>query len=62
MQDIDAACRALADTLGICWSAGRDERLGEWDYRIVFSIDGPPFLELIQGPQGSPWDASGGSL
>jgi hypothetical protein len=61
VQDIDAACRELTDTLGIGWSPIRDGSLDEWDYRIVFSVDGPPFLELIQGPPGSPWDASTGS-
>jgi len=61
VQDIDAACRELTDTLAIDWSPVRDGRLGEWDYRIVFSIDGPPFLELVQGPPGSPWDTSTGS-
>lgn len=61
VQDIDAACRELTDTLGIDWSPIHDGRLGEWDYRIVFSVDGPPFLELIHGPPGSPWDAGTGS-
>ena len=61
VADIDAACRELGATLGIEWSPVRDGRLGEWDYRIVFSIHGPPFVELIQGPPGSPWDARGGS-
>jgi hypothetical protein len=37
------------------------DRLGEWDYRIVFTAGGPPFIELIEGPPGSPWDASRGA-
>ncbi|MFG2212921.1 VOC family protein [Streptomyces sp. NPDC048638] len=37
------------------------DKLGEWDYRIVFSTGGPPFIELIEGGTGSPWDAAGGA-
>jgi hypothetical protein len=61
VQDIEAATREMTATLGVAWSPVRDGRLGDWDYRIVFSVDGPPFLELVEGPPGSPWDSSGGS-
>lgn len=61
VQDIDLAIREMTDTLGVAWSPVCDGRLGDWDYRIVFSVDGPPFLELIEGPPGSPWDASAGA-
>jgi ketosteroid isomerase-like protein len=61
VQDIEVATRELTETLGVVWSPIRDGRLGDWDYRIVFSVDGPPFLELVEGPPGSPWDASAGS-
>jgi len=60
VQDIDSATRQLTDTLGVDWSPIRDGRLEDWPYRIVFSLEGPPFLELIEGSPGSPWDASGG--
>lgn len=39
----------------------REGRLAEWEYTIVFSAGGPPFFEVIQGPAGSPWDATAGS-
>lgn len=61
VADIEAAARELTEALGVAWGEIRDRRLGEWDYRIVFSVDGPPFLELLEGPPGSPWDASAGS-
>lgn len=51
----------LSRTLGLTWSPVRDGQLGHWDYRIVFSTQGPPFFEVIQGPVGSPWDATAGS-
>lgn len=61
VPDIEAATRDLTETLGAAWSPILDRRLGDWDYRIVFSVDGPPFVELIEGPAGSPWDASAGA-
>lgn len=61
VQDVEAATRELSATLGVAWGPIRGGRLAEWEYRIVFSIDGPPFLELVEGPPGSPWDASAGS-
>jgi Glyoxalase/Bleomycin resistance protein/Dioxygenase superfamily len=61
VQDIDRATADLGRTLGVKWSPVREGRLGDWDYKIVFSAEGPPFFEVIQGPAGSPWDATTGS-
>lgn len=61
VQDIERAASDLTRALGVTWSPVRDGRLGDWDYRIVFSTEGPPFFEVIQGPPGSPWDATAGS-
>ncbi|WP_092109599.1 VOC family protein [Brevibacterium sandarakinum] len=61
VQDLDRATADLTRALGMVWSPARDGKLGPWDYRIVFSVEGPPFFEVIEGPLGSPWDASAGS-
>ncbi|MCM6774815.1 VOC family protein [Nocardia sp. CDC159] len=61
VQDIRRATDDLTRALGVQWGPVRTGRLGEWEYRIVFSVQGPPFFEVIQGDPGSPWDASGGS-
>lgn len=61
VQDIESATAELTDTLGVTWSPIRPGRLGEWDYQIVFSVQGPPFFEVIHGPPASPWDATTGS-
>lgn len=60
VRDIKQAITDLARVLGVTWSPVRDGQLGDWDYRIVFSTQGPPFFEVIQGPPGSPWDATSG--
>lgn len=61
VQDIERATEDLTRAVGVRWNPVREGRLGEWDYRIVFSVAGPPFFEVIEGPPGSPWDASEGS-
>ncbi|MFF1921332.1 VOC family protein [Streptomyces sp. NPDC058221] len=58
VPDIEQAMQDFKRAAGVAWSDPVSDRLGEWDYRIVFTAGGPPFVELIEGPPGSPWDAS----
>ncbi len=60
VPDLAHAMAELERGLGVRWSRPRGGQLGAWEYDIVFSRRGPPFLELIQGPPGSPWDAGAG--
>ncbi|GAA2941921.1 VOC family protein [Streptomyces enissocaesilis] len=61
VPDIEQAMQDFQRAAGAEWSDPVSDRLGEWDYRIVFTAGGPPFIELIEGPPGSPWNASGGA-
>ncbi|MFI5665063.1 VOC family protein [Streptomyces sp. NPDC051684] len=61
VPDIEQTMRDFRRSAGVEWSEPASDRLGEWDYRIVFTTGGPPFIELIEGPSGSPWDASAGA-
>lgn len=61
VEDLDAAREELSAALGIVWSDIVERRNGDWEIRVCFSKEGPPYLELIEGPAGSPWDCSGGS-
>ncbi|MET7362296.1 VOC family protein [Streptomyces sp. NPDC005562] len=61
VPDLERAMQDFRRSAGVEWSAPHSDRLGAWDYRIVFSAGGPPFIELIEGPAGSPWDASQGA-
>lgn len=61
VPDLDLATADLSRTVGTTWSSVREGRLGDWDFRIVFSREGPPFFEVIEGAPGSPWDASEGA-
>lgn len=61
VPDIERAMDDLGRSVGAEWSAPAADRIGEWDFRIAFTRGGPPFIELIEGPAGSPWDASQGA-
>ncbi|MFE2161820.1 VOC family protein [Streptomyces lydicus] len=61
VPDIERAMQDLQRTAGVEWSEPAAGKLGEWDYRIAFTRGDPPFIELIEGPAGSPWDASAGA-
>jgi hypothetical protein len=61
VEDIDAAREELGAALGLEWSEIVVRENGEWRIRVCFAKQGPPYLELIEGPAGSPWEAIGGS-
>lgn len=59
--DLDAAMADLADAVGCAWHEPWDDTLGEWAFRTTFSTGSPPYIELITGSAGSPWDAAPGA-
>ncbi|MFJ9415029.1 VOC family protein [Streptomyces sp. NPDC101227] len=61
VPEIEAAIRDLGTAAGVEFREPKADRLGGWDYRITFTRGGPPYIELIEGPPGSPWDASTGA-
>ncbi|MEV3988728.1 VOC family protein [Streptomyces sp. NPDC049837] len=61
VPDLERAMVDFERSAGVGWGDPLSDRLGEWDFRIVFTTGGPPFIELIEGSPGSPWDASAGA-
>jgi len=61
VDDIERSQEELTRALGVTWARTLDLRLEDWEYRLSLSNEGPPYLELLEGPPGSPWDAAGGS-
>ncbi|MFI9723202.1 VOC family protein [Streptomyces sp. NPDC052396] len=61
VPDLERAMHDFRRAAGLEWSEPVSDRIGEWDFRIVFTTGGPPFIELIEGPAGSPWDATAGA-
>jgi peroxiredoxin len=63
VQDLDAAMAELSRGLGLRWSEVLDNPRDGWHFRVAFSFEGPPYIELLEGrPQpGSPWDTTHGN-
>jgi hypothetical protein len=61
VEDLEAAREELGNALGLEWSDIVVREIDEWTIRVCFAKQGPPYLELIEGPAGSPWEATGGS-
>ncbi|MBB5912719.1 hypothetical protein BJY24_001586 [Nocardia transvalensis] len=60
VAELERAMADLTASAGVEWREIRRDRIGDWDFRIVFSVGGPPYFELIEAGPGSPWDASDG--
>jgi hypothetical protein len=60
VPDITQAIAELSTVLGATWTQVLERPAGEWQVRIAFTREGPPFLELIEGPPESPWAAPDG--
>jgi hypothetical protein len=60
VEDLDAAMAELTRAVGLRWGEPHDSTYGEWRIRVVYSA-GPPFVELVQGEPGGPWDTTEGS-
>lgn len=60
VRDLEQAMEELTQAAGVAWSEPMAREMGEWSFRLVYSVDGPPHIELVEGPPGSPWDASDG--
>ena len=62
VQDIEASRDELGRALGLSWTDIVDRDVtDDWKIRICFSREGPPYIELVEGPPGSPWDCTDGS-
>lgn len=70
VPDLHQAMDELSSTLGLSWPLpqSRTRRFRgptgtfDADLRFVYSRQGPPYLELIEGIPGTPWDTTPGRL
>lgn len=60
VEDLDAAMAELSSAAGLQWAKVVSREIGEWTYRLVYSTTGPPYVELVEGGAGTPWDVSTG--
>jgi len=62
VPDLEAAMEELGAGLGVELVGPQERELGDCVLRIAFARTPPPYVELIEGPPGSLWDASAGAL
>jgi hypothetical protein len=55
VPDLEAAMDELSRTMGLTWGRIRPSSMGSWEYRLAFSQQGPPHVELIEAPEDGPW-------
>ena len=55
VSDLMQARETLGMTFGAQWTAEQCVQFPDYDFRYVFSLTGPPYLELCQGAPGSPF-------
>lgn len=60
VEDLDAAMKELSSATGLQWANVINREIGDWTYRLVYSTTGPPYIELVEGGAGTPWDVSTG--
>jgi len=61
VQNLEDAMEELSRTLGLTWGEIKVNHTFDAPQRVVFSREGPPYFELIQGAPGSQWDPTAGS-
>ncbi len=61
VPDLEAAMDELGAALGVELVGPLEREIGDAVLRIAFARTPPPYLELIEGPPGSIWDATGGA-
>jgi hypothetical protein len=61
VPDLQRAMEELTAGMGLQWSEVIETEWGDGKLRIAFSRTPRPYLELIEGPPGSPWDAGTGA-
>ncbi|MEE4490789.1 VOC family protein [Streptomyces sp. BE230] len=55
VPDLGRAMEDLTAVSAVRWHDPVDGRIGDWPYRIAFTVQGPPFIELIEAAPGGPW-------
>jgi hypothetical protein len=67
VRDMDAAMAELGRDLQLNWKGGKPQSMRlqisgeerEIEMRIAHSVQGPPYLELIEARPNTPWDVNG---
>jgi len=66
---LDTAAKAMSDAVGISWRPERNVTVQTTTstgtltvpFRMLYSVQGPPFIELIEAIPGTIWSVAGGT-
>jgi hypothetical protein len=61
VEDIHTAMDELGASLGVTWEEPHTSTYGESTITVAYTIEGPPYLELVQGDKEGPWSTEDGS-
>jgi ketosteroid isomerase-like protein len=59
VENIGRASEQLERAVGLRFEAPVQRRIGEWTVLVAYSLHGPPYIELIEAPPGTPWSTDG---
>ncbi len=65
-RDFEATCAELAVVCGLTWATPMRRRFDlrqphgvtEVDFRLTYSVEGPPYYEILEASPGTVWDPS----
>ena len=60
VEDLDAAMEEFSRTLGLEFNEPHESTYAGSRIRVCYSLQGPPYVELIQGEPGGMWSTSDG--
>ena len=58
--ELEPAMQELSRALGVTWGEIKTGDYKPEPIRFVFSVQGPPHIELIEGGEQGPWSSAGG--
>jgi len=59
VPEIGAAIAELSDALGLTFQPVKTARFGSVEFPLTYSVEGPPFIELMEQADGAPFPALG---
>jgi hypothetical protein len=70
VPDVRAAMESYSDAFGFTWASVHESRMSivvdgvdrDAEIAVTYSVQGPPYLELVQERRGSVWGADGFAL
>ena len=62
VENIEEAMEELTRAMWLRWEKIRDRQRGPWKFRVAYCLEGPPYIELLEGRKepGHPFDTTNG--